>query len=260
MIPIPKKVSERFMKEVGRFQGILKNAKDRDVNEADTVTIVTDILADVFGFDKYTEVTSEFCIRGTYCDLAIKINNSVKYLIEVKAIGLDLKSHHLQQALNYGANQGIHWIVLTNGLQWEIHRIAFEKPIRAEKVCSFDFISLNPRKQEDHEKLYLLCKEGLNKAAIEDFHERAQTVSRFTVGAILLSSLVKGIIRKEMKRLAPGLQVEEKEIEAILRNEVIKRDAVEGDDAQKAMAKVKKVARVGKKPAKKEAEPVAEAV
>jgi hypothetical protein len=40
------------------------------------------MLAGVFGYDKYSEVTSEFAIRGTYCDLAIKIDGALKTLIE----------------------------------------------------------------------------------------------------------------------------------------------------------------------------------
>ncbi len=65
MVKIPNKVSERLKKEIGQFQKILSTATDRDVNESDTVTIITDMLANVFGFDKYTEITSEQAIRGT---------------------------------------------------------------------------------------------------------------------------------------------------------------------------------------------------
>jgi hypothetical protein len=66
MARVPKKVVDRFTKGVRKFQGVLRNAKDRDINEADTVTIVTDILESVFGYDKYAEITSEYAIRGTY--------------------------------------------------------------------------------------------------------------------------------------------------------------------------------------------------
>ena len=71
MAKIPKKVSDRISKKVPVYQKVLENALTRDVNESDTVTIITDILSDVFGFDKYTEITSEQQIRGTFCDLAI---------------------------------------------------------------------------------------------------------------------------------------------------------------------------------------------
>jgi hypothetical protein len=49
---IPKKVIERLVPGIKRYQGILASAKARDVGEADTVTIVKDMLADVFGCHK----------------------------------------------------------------------------------------------------------------------------------------------------------------------------------------------------------------
>ena len=126
MVKIPKKVLERLIKEIGKYQRVLQTAKDRDVNESDTVTIITDMLAGIFGFDKYTEITSEQAIRGTYCDLAVKLDGKIKYLIEVKAIGLNLKENHLRQAVGYGANHGIPWVVLTNGIDWQIYKIKLQ--------------------------------------------------------------------------------------------------------------------------------------
>ncbi len=60
MANAPKKTIERLMKSVPRFQKVLQIAKDRDVNESDTVAVINDILAEVFGYDKYLDVTSEF--------------------------------------------------------------------------------------------------------------------------------------------------------------------------------------------------------
>ena|SRR3989338_4419325 len=50
MASIPKKVAERLVVGIKRFQPILAAAKARDVGEADTVTIVKDMLSDVFGY------------------------------------------------------------------------------------------------------------------------------------------------------------------------------------------------------------------
>jgi len=116
----PKRVSDRLVRSVAKFQQVLRVAKDRDVNESDTVSIVKDMLADVFGYDKYLEITSESAVRGTFCDLAIKVDKKFEYLIEVKAIGLDLKPAHLRQAIDYGANKGVQWIILTNGMVWQV--------------------------------------------------------------------------------------------------------------------------------------------
>ena len=74
MAKIPAKVSSRLSSGLKRFQPILDSAHSRDVSEADTVTIVKDILAEVLGYDKYSELTSEHLIRGTYCDLAVQLD------------------------------------------------------------------------------------------------------------------------------------------------------------------------------------------
>lgn len=240
MAGIPKGVYGRFSKEIGKYQRILQNAKDRDVNESDTAVIVADILANIFGFDKYSEITSEFAIRGTYCDLAVMIDGNVQYLVEVKAIGLDLKDSHLRQAVDYGANHGIPYIILTNGVIWEIHRIRFEQPIQHDQICVINFLGLNPRKQEDQEKLFLLCKEGLNKAAIDEFQEHLQSVNRFIIAAILLTDNAINIVRREIKHVSPGSRVDHDEIVAILQNEVLKREVIEGDKAAEAKRRIKK--------------------
>jgi hypothetical protein len=247
MANIPKKVTDRFVKEIGGFQKVLHNAKDRDINESDTVAIIVDILGAVFGFDKYTEVTSEQCIGKTYCDLAVKLDNQIKYLIEVKSIGLTLKDNHLRQAIGYGATQGIPWVILTNGINWEIHRIRFEKPVQTDLVCSFDFLTLSPRKGEDQEKLFLLCKEGITKAAMDEFAERVQSVNRFMIGAVMLTDPVVSQVRRELRRMAPGLKVENGEIESIIKAEVFKREVIEGDFADRAKAIIKKANRAQKK-------------
>lgn len=240
MATIPKKVIERISKETKKFQSVLEDAKHRDINESDTVLIITDMLSDVFGFDKYTEVTSEFAIRGTYCDIAVVVDESVKYLIEVKAIGLDLKEAHLRQAINYGAQHGIQWVVLTNGINWEIHRLKFERPIGSDLLCSFNFLELNTRKQEDQNILFLLCKEGLSKDVIEEYHEHVMSVNRFVIGAIIQSEVGLNLLRRELRRVSPGLSVGTPEILEIVQNEVLKRDIVEGENAAEAMTRVKK--------------------
>jgi hypothetical protein len=240
MATIPKKVQQRFAEQVSRYQRILQDAKSRDINEADTAGIIKDILADVFGFDKYTEVTSEFELRGTYCDLAVRTGEKVKYLVEVKAVGLSLKDAHLRQAVDYGAKQGVSFVVLTNGLTWEIHQIRFEQPIRHEELCLFNFMELDPQKEESLEKLFLLCKEGLSKAAIEEYQERVQALNRFVIGAILLTEDVIGVVRRGIRRVSSGLRVEPEEVASILEHEVIKREVLEGDRAAEARHRVKR--------------------
>jgi predicted type IV restriction endonuclease len=240
MANIPKKVAERFIKSVPRFQKVLQIAKDRDVNESDTVAVLNDIFGDVLGYDKYLEVTSELAIRGTYCDLALRTEDKVQFLIEAKAIGIDLKDNHMKQACDYGANHGVQWVVLTNGIEWRVYRIRFEQPINFDLVCTFDFLALNPKDEKDQDSLFLLTKEGLGKNAREDFYEKVQSVNRYVVGNLILAEPVLSVLRRELKRLADGVRIEIDEIQTIVRNEVLKREVVEGEPAEAAQARVNK--------------------
>lgn len=242
MAAIPKKVAERIVAGLKRFQPILESAKARDVGESDTVTIITDMLAEIFGYDKYSEITSEYAIRGTYCDVAIKLEGSLQTLIEVKAIGIDLKDAHVKQAVDYAANQGVDWVLLTNGITWRVYHIVFAKPIDHELVIDIDFCALNPRTMSDVELLYLWCKEGWQRSVLGDFHTQKQALSRFFIGAMLLTPAVLTVIRRELRRVSPDVKIEIDQIQAVLASEVIKRDVMEGEQADEARKKITKVA------------------
>lgn len=245
MAALPKRVAERLITGIKRYQPILAAAKARDVGEADTVTIIKDMLADVFGYDKYSDVTSEHSIRGTFCDLAIKIEGQLETLIEVKAIGLDLKDHHVKQATDYAANQGIDWVLLTNGIVWRVYRLIFAKPVDHELVLELDFCALNPRSQSELELLYLWCKEGWQRSVLGEYHTQKQALSRFFIGAMLQTDPVLEVVRRELRRLSPNVRIETSQIKEVLVNEVIKREVVEGEKAEVAR---KKVARSAGKP------------
>ena len=238
MAKIPTKIIERIAAGVKRFQPIITSAKSRDVGESDTVTIIVDILAEVFGYDKYSEITSEFAIRGTYCDLAIKLEGALEMLIEVKAIGIDLKEQHVKQAIDYAANQGVEWVVLTNGLNWRVYKVIFGKPIGQELVLDLDFCTLSGKSAKDLDTLYLFCKEGWMKSVLGEYHTQKQALSRFFLGAMILSEPVLNIIRRELKRLSPDVRVEIEEIKAVLMAEVLKREVLEGDSASDAKKKI----------------------
>lgn len=242
MASVPKKVTERLIAGIKRYQPILAAAKARDVGEADTVTIIKDMLADVFGYDKYLEVTSEFSIRGTYCDLGIKIEGALQILIEVKAIGLDLKDQHVKQAVDYAANQGVDWVLLTNGMCWRVYHLVFAKPIDQELVVDIDFSVMNSRSENDVELLYLWCKEGWQRSVLGEYHTQKQALSRFFIGAMLQTDPVLEVIRRELRRVSPDVRIDIDQIKGVLSNEVIKREVMEGDKADDARKKIARAA------------------
>lgn len=238
MATIPNKVKERLLAGIKRFQPILGSAKSRDVNESDTVIVVTDMLAEVFGFDKYSEITSEYSIRGTFVDLAIKLDGSLQLLIEVKAIGLQLKDSYIKQAVDYGSNEGVEWIVLTNGAIWQIYKISFGKPIDQELVLEIDFLNLNPKDSDGIENLYLLTREGIAKSMLGEYHAQRLALSRYFIGATILSEPVLDVIRRELRRVSPDVRIDNEQIQEVLIQEVVKREVMEGERAEDAKRRI----------------------
>ena len=240
MPTIPIRVADRLRSSLKKFQGIVQSAKSRDVNESDTVTIVTDMLSAVFGYDKFLEITSEFEIKGTRCDLAIKMDGKAQALIEVKAVGIELKDTHTRQAVDYSANSGIEWVMLTNAVRWQVYRVIFGKPVDQELILDFDLLNLSPKKDEDIEKIYLLAKEGWCKSALEDFDSQRQALSRFLLGAVLTSVPILKLVRRQLKYMSPEAKFDSDQIKTVLLQEVLKRDVIEGGKADEARKRVAK--------------------
>jgi len=232
---IPKKVAERFSTRLRHFQSIVEAQRARDVSEADTVTIVKDVLSELFGYDKYAELTSEHSIRGTYCDLAVKLDGRLAFLIEVKAIGLELKENHVRQATDYAANQGCEWVVLTNGADWVLYHVLFKKPIERREVARFNVLQANPRSDADHERLFLVSREGFLKSAMAEYRDRREATSRYMLAAILVNSeAVVSALRREIRRVS-DLMIDQSDIVEMLKEQVVKRDAIEGTEFEEAV-------------------------
>jgi hypothetical protein len=240
---IPKRATDRISTQLKRYQGVLQGAKNRDIAESDTVVIVTDMLADMFGYDKYTEVTTEFAIRSTYVDLAVKLGNEVRFLIEVKAVGSPLKDNHVKQAVDYAANQGIEWVVLTNGWNWQIFKVQFSQPIDKTKVFDIDILQMTPRSDALLDCFGNLSKEGFTLSSMAALFQQRQATSKYSLASILQSDAVVATVRKELRRLFPGLRVDEEALRTDIRERVLKREVVDSEEAKQATAVVKKAAK-----------------
>jgi hypothetical protein len=239
-IKMPKKTHDRILSGLKRYQPIVRKLRERDISEADTVTVIKDILTDLFGYDKYTELTSEQQIRGTFCDLAIQVDGKIQYLAEAKSAGTNLNDNHLRQAVNYGANQGIEWVLLTNAIEWRVYRIKFAQPIDYVEVFSFDLTQVSSRSADDIAKLFMLCRESVSTDALAEYHRQAQILNRFVIAELIQTEAVVGTIRREFKRLFPGVKVTDEDLKTMLANGVLKRDTIDGDPPKEAKSIVKK--------------------
>ena len=227
---IPKKVAERMIAGLKQMRPVIEQQIARDVSEADTVTLVKDLLSRIYGYDKYAELTSEHAIRGTYCDIIVQLGEKQTVIIEVKAIGHELDDKNVKQAVDYAANKGVEWVVLTNARHWRLYKVLFAKPIDKHLVACVDLIS----PKLDIDGAFLFTKEAYQRGTPAEIHDRQMALNRYTVTALLVhNERVISTLCRELKRTA-SVNVTSDEVLRLLRDEVIKRDALDGKEAEDA--------------------------
>jgi hypothetical protein len=249
MTKIPSKVQTRLIAGIKKFQPILAEAKSRgindrsrSVNESDTVIIIIEMLCEIFGYDKFTEITSEKEIRGTYCDLATVIETKVQTLVEAKAINQTLKDNYVNQAVGYATLKGVNWVLLTNGVIWQVYKVLFTKPIDHELVLEIDFLALNHHEQADLEKLFLLTKESWPKSALSEYSDLVKASSKYFIAAVILSDPVLNAIRHELKQISPDVKIDTEQVRSVLEKEVLLEEVIKGVKADEAHKLVTKAA------------------
>jgi hypothetical protein len=256
MAKLSAKVATRITTQLKKYQGILATLQKRDVSEADTVTVINDMLNEICGYDKYLHITSQYAIRGTYVDLAVKVDEEIRFLIEVKAIGIELKDAHVKQAIDYAANEGIEWVVLTNGAQWRVYKVHFGQPIEKILVCELDAIETSARSPDALECFGNLSREGFSKGSMAEFLLHKQVTNKFTVAAVLQTDFILEVLRREIRRMSSGVKVEVDYLRSLLREEVLKRDLVDGDEAKAALQNIRRLQRAATRKKSSTSKPV----
>src|SRR4051812_30068927 len=112
-----------------RFSQAFKEARERGANESDTVMFLVKFFEEVLGFDSLAgEISKEVAIKDRFCDLAIKLDGAIQYLVEAKSAGNKaLREKDIEQAENYASRHGLRWVLLTNGIEWQLYHLSFNE-------------------------------------------------------------------------------------------------------------------------------------
>jgi hypothetical protein len=237
-ISIPKRVQDRIVTASKKYTKIIGEALKADINESNTVLIIRDMLQEIFGYDRFKEITTEYAIRSIFCDIAIKVDGVPRYIIEVKAIGTKLNENHLRQATEYCTKSNLEYVLLSNAQTWKVFQIDYNRPIKVNQVFEINWLTENLKDPGFLERVFCLCKEGISKTALSQYQEEKQATNKHLLGSIILGESVLKEIRREVKRLS-NFNVNLDDLRVIIREEVLKREVVEGEEATAAMKRYK---------------------
>jgi hypothetical protein len=169
-----------------------------ELDESATRLMINHFLTEVLGYKMIDEIKTEYIIRGTYADYVIQIDGTRHFLIEVKGFSLELSEKHLRQAINYGANEGIDWAILTNGRKIDLYKILFDKPIDAKKVFSIDLTDQLSFKGIA-EQLQYLHRDSVIKKELDTLWRKHSALDPKNLTSYLFGKPVINYIRKELK-------------------------------------------------------------
>ena len=169
------------------------------LDEASTRLMVNEFLISILGYTEFEDIKTEYSIAGSYADYVIQMEGVKHLIVEVKSVQLNLNEKHLRQAVNYAANEGIDWILLTNGSMFILHRVIFGKPISTKKVFQHD-LSEEKNLRNIAEDIALLTKKCIKKKELEKYWERFEVVEPSGISKLLYYKKVVSALRRLMKQ------------------------------------------------------------
>ena len=232
------KARERIKKSLPRIKRLVEKGKLEEYKEADTRKIVNMAL-ECLGWDSFENITAEQMINSRYADYVIKTDDEQIFVVEVKQIGLKLKDTHLNQARQYAVDEGIDWIILTNGDDWQVYRTTLEGKIPVTKlVFKLSVTDDEMKPAQKTELLYLLSEEANRKKEIEDYYDKRVALSAENLADHILSDEVINKLRISIRNTT-GQRLLNSEIAKALVTRLFREEKVT-DDHRKTIKKMEK--------------------
>jgi len=185
-------------KSLRKFTPILLDARDANLNEADTVLRLCRFFEEVLGYDGIRDISREAEMKGKYVDICLKIEGGTRLLVEAKAAAVRLRDKHIDQALTYASRNNYQWVLLTNGVDWNLYHLTFEEGIEYERAFA---LSLADEGQFDDAatKLGLLHKKSLGKGLLDEDWEKRTALAASSIGRALFQEKTLRVIRTEIR-------------------------------------------------------------
>ncbi len=185
-------------KGLRKFSPYLIKAQEDNVNEADTLLRIVKVFEEVFGYDPMTEITREMQIKDKYADIGIKIDNVIRLLVEVKAASVILRDRHIEQAEGYASHGNYRWVLLTNGVMWNLYHLTFEEGIERERVFSTVISPENIDNAASY--LNLLHRQSIKNNLLEDYWKKQAALSPESIGKALFTEDVLLCMRRVIRK------------------------------------------------------------
>lgn len=173
--------------------------KYADLDESATRLMINSFLIEVLGYKELEQIKTEYSINGTYADYVIQLDKKQHIVVEVKAIQINISEKHIRQAIGYAANEGINWVLLTNGRSFSLFRVIFGKPIRYKEIFTYDLNDLSDFKSSMIYFEYLTVK-CVKSGELEKFWKRFIATEPVNLSKYLYKPEIVRFLKRSLKR------------------------------------------------------------
>lgn len=215
---------EQVKAAVRKFQKPLADLVARDANEGDTRLLVTDLLCEGLGYDKYEDLTTEYQVKVDFADYGVRVDKQLVAFIEVKRCTQALNQKHLHQVQSYAVNEGVEWMMLTNGRNWQLWHMTPGLPVQMDMVLDVDLLS-DDTVAKKADQMFYMSRIAFKKHAVDEVWKTRAAMSAKAITKIVLSETVVEAVRKELRRQTK-YNAEAVQIEAVLRNEIVRPEVL----------------------------------
>jgi predicted type IV restriction endonuclease len=181
-----------------KFASTFIEAREASCNESETVYRVRQFFEKVLGYDP-DDVSSETEMKSKYVDLCLKIDGRIRVLVEAKGACVKLRDRHIEQAWSYASRNNFRWVLLTNGIDWNLYHLTFEEGIEYEKAFAVALDTPNGV-DEAAKNLAYLHKRSVRKGDLERFWEMMSAMCAPTVAKAIFNESVLRVLRRQIRR------------------------------------------------------------
>ncbi|MDP3014572.1 MAG: type I restriction enzyme HsdR N-terminal domain-containing protein [Candidatus Subteraquimicrobiales bacterium] len=191
---------KEFKTALKKFLPKIIDAKEKNLNEADTRMRIRLLFAEVLGYDILEDITQEHMVQSHYVDLTIKYKDKIILFVEAKSVDTTLRDTHVYQATNYAATGGVNLCILTNGIDYRLYYLTWDKSkVENNLILSFNLITDDIN--EVAEKLFLLSKESFKKGFIDGYIAEVTSLEDKNLLQAMLSRRALTAVRLELKNI-----------------------------------------------------------
>ena len=218
-----EKLDKETRKAILDARKMIETLAKKDGSEAETRKNIYHIFETLMGYDIYKHVTSEYAVYSAgeivHCDIAVQLDHEESskpdLLVEIKRVNIDLTPKHLRQVASYAIDIGCEWALLTNGKEWKLYHILFDKPPQTKLIDSWNLITDDPVTLA--EKFALIGYKNIKKGGLARLWEKSNVLTAQSILKIILSEQSLTSIRRELKK-ATEVTVSPEEIVGAIRH------------------------------------------